>query len=231
MQASDWLAGLKKGIFVALSYIPLGLAAGFALEKVGFSALNIAYMSLSLFSGAGQFMTSSMVEEGASILSILLLNVFLSLRMALMTSSLSRYVRGQSPWFLTLFAHTTADEAFGINIYEFENDPDWTPNKAMATNLICFSTWVVATVIGALLGSQLSIPMVVVNYVMTAMFISFMISNFVSREYVVSGLLAGILAVILKLILNNNLGLVFAALIASFVGFYLSDKKAGGFDD
>lgn len=104
---------------VALSYIPLGLASDIGLAGVGFTPLGITLMSVIAFTGSGQFMTSSMVGLGASVSSILTLNLFLSLRMSLMTSSLSQYVRGRSKGFLALFGQTTNYSENMLSIIEF----------------------------------------------------------------------------------------------------------------
>lgn len=229
MKKQDFLNSLQKIIFVALSYIPLGLASGIALQRVGFTPWGILAMSLLAFTGAGQFMTSSMVAAGAAAPSIIILNLFLSLRMSLMTSSLSQFVRGKSKPFLALFGQTTADETFGVNFLEFETNPDWTPNKALTASAIAYLTWSVSNFVGGLIGNVVTIPTTVINFLMTAMFISLMISNLVTRTFVVAGFTAGILAVILKVIFENNMALVVAAIIGSFVGYYLETRKKGAF--
>lgn len=218
---------------VALSYIPLGLASGIGLAGVGFTPLGITLMSVIAFTGSGQFMTSSMVGLGASVSSILTLNLFLSLRMSLMTSSLSQYVRGRSKGFLALFGQTTADETYGVNIFQFENNLDWTQNKALYANVIAYSTWIVSNWLGALIGSAIHIPITIINFFMTAMFISLMLAQFTSRTYIIAGIFSGILSILLKIILKSNMALVFAAIIGSFVGYYLDTykvRKTGGMD-
>ncbi len=225
MFKDDLVDSSQKIGAVALSYIPLGLASGIGLAGVGFTPLGITVMSVLAFTGAGQFMTSSMVGLGASVPSILTLNLFLSLRMSLMTSSLSQYVRGRSKGFLTLFGHTTADETYGVNIFQFENNVDWSQNKALYANIMAYSAWVVSNWLGALIGTAVSIPVTVINFFMTAMFISLMLAQFTSRTYIVAGIFSGLLAVLLKVIFQNNMALVLAAVVGSFVGYYLDTYK------
>lgn len=232
MFKDDLIDSSQKMGMVALSYIPLGLASGIALSGVGFTPLGITLMSLIAFTGAGQFMTSSMVGLGASVPSILSLNLFLSLRMSLMTSSMSQYVQGRSKIFLALFGQTTADETYGVNIFQFENNIEWTQNKALYANVIAYSAWVVSNWIGGLIGTIGNIPVTVINFFMTAMFISLMLAQFVSRTYLIAGIFSGILAVILKIIFQNNMALVLAAIIGSFIGYSLDNIKneeKGGF--
>lgn len=216
----------QKIVFVALSYVPLGLACGIALQRVGFTPFGILMFSLLAFTGAGQFMTSSMVGAGASVPSIIILNLFLSLRMSLMTSSLSPFVRGRSKGFHALFGQSTADETYGVNVYEFENNPDWNANKALSASMIAYLTWAFSTWVGGLIGNAVDIPTTIINFLMTAMFISMMIGQFTRNTFLIAGLSSGILAIILKIIFQNNMALVFAAIIGSFIGYTLDNRKA-----
>ena len=225
MESKKLVDSFQKIIFVAMSYVPLGIACGIALQRIGMTPGGILTMSLLAFTGAGQFMTSSMIAAGASALSIITLNLFLSLRMALMTSSLSQYVRGRSKGFLALFGQTTADETYGVNINEFENNPEWSQNKALYSNLIAYLTWVMSTWVGGMIGGAVAIPTTIINYLMTAMFISLMVGNLVSKTFIIAGLTSGILAIILKILFQNNLALVFAAVIGSFVGYALDNRS------
>ena len=225
MERKNLVDSFQKIVFVALSYVPLGIACGIALQRIGMTPGGILTMSLLAFTGAGQFMTSSMIAAGASALSIITLNLFLSLRMALMTSSLSQYVRGRSKGFLALFGQTTADETYGVNINEFENNPEWSQNKALYSNLIAYLTWVMSTWGGGMIGGAVAIPTTIINYLMTAMFISLMVGNLASKTFIIAGLTSGILAIILKILFQNNLALVFAAVIGSFVGYALDNRS------
>ena len=225
MESKKLVDSFQKIIFVAMSYVPLGIACGIALQRIGMTPGGILTMSLLAFTGAGQFMTSSMIAAGASALSIITLNLFLSLRMALMTSSLSQYVRGRSKGFLALFGQTTADETYGVNINQFENNPEWSQNKALYSNLIAYLTWVMSTWGGGMIGGAVAIPTTIINYLMTAMFISLMVGNLASKTFIIAGLTSGILAIILKILFQNNLALVFAAVIGSFVGYALDNRS------
>ncbi len=231
MKKSEWMESFQRIFIVGVSYVPLGLAGGIALQGVGFTPFAVLLMSLLMFTGAGQFMTSSMVGANASFPSILLMNFFLSLRMSLMSSSLATYVKKESNLYLILFGQTTADESYAINIIQFMQNKDWKTQQALALNLMAYFTWSLSTFAGALIGTAVDIPIMVINFLMTAMFISMMIGQFTSRIYVVAGLTSGIFAVVFKILLKNNYALVLAALIGSFIGYFLERRKKGGFAD
>ncbi len=225
MTGEDWKAGVKKSFFVILSYIPLGLAAGIALYEAGFTPLFVLLMSVLVYTGAGQFMAASMTAAGAAAPSIIIMNLFLSLRMSLMTSSLAPNVNHRSTPFLLLFGHTTVDESFGVNTYAFDHEEDWTSDKALATNIIPHLAWIISTYVGTVIGSSVNIPTTIVNYLLIAMFISMLVDQLTSSTYVLVAVVTMLLAVILDALLQNNISIVLAAVLGSFVG-YLVDEYA-----
>lgn len=223
--STDLREGLQAVLYIALSYIFLGLAAGFALREAGFSSFQILFMSLTAFTGAGQFMAASMVTVGASALSIVIMTLFLNLRMSLQTSSLSPHVQNESMPFLMLFGQTTADEAYGVNIYEFNNNATWSPQKAIVANIGAYLIWVMSSYAGALMGSVISIPTDLVNYILIAMFISMALDQIESKTHAIVALVAGISVVALKIAINNNIVIVFGTVIAATVGYLITEKK------
>lgn len=209
---------------VALSYIPLGIACGMALQGAGFSSIAILLMSVLVYAGAAQFMAAAMVTGGASVVSVVVMTFFLNLRYLLMSSSISSYLKNKSHAFMLLFGHTLSDESFGVNIHRFSLN-NWSAEKGLAANLLGIFAWIGSNVVGSLIGSTLNIHTVVVNYVLIAMFICMLLEQFVTRTHLIVGLTAGVLSVVLKVMLQHNISLVIAAVIASFVGYMLDARQ------
>ncbi|MGB4609083.1 MAG: AzlC family ABC transporter permease [Saccharofermentanales bacterium] len=224
MSRKDWFAGFKKIVYVMLSYIPLGLACGIALDKAGFSPFSVMIMSLLVFAGAGQFMIAQLVSVGSSPISIIVTIFFVNSRHLLMSSGLAQYLKGKSIGFYLLFAQTIVDETFGTNITQFTTNPEWTPSKALTTNILAHVSWIISSLCGALIGQNVNIPLTVVNYVLVAMFIAMLVEQILSKIHLIAAIAAGILSIILKLLLRNNISLVIAAVIASTIGFIISGK-------
>lgn len=221
MEKSEVATGVKKMIPVLISYVPLGLAAGMLLSEAGFHPFGIGLMSLFVFAGAGQFMAASMVSAGASVISIIAMVFFLNLRHLLLSSSISEYLKGKKLPYLLLFSHTLVDESYAMNYTEFSLNPLWNTNNALAANLSGFAVWVMSTIAGGLLGQFIPINPILVNYVLIAMFICMMVMQWRTRVHVVVGVVTGGLSIFLLHILKHNIALVLAALIGSFIGYYL----------
>ena len=76
---------------LCLSYIPVGLACGVLLQKVGFDPILTGLLSILVFSGGAQFLVASMLTTQASFATTLLMVFFLELRYTLLGSSFRFY--------------------------------------------------------------------------------------------------------------------------------------------
>lgn len=225
MLREDFLSALRKIIFVMLSYVPLGLACGIALQEAGFTPGMSLIMSLTAYTGSGQFAAASMAAQGAATTSILITVFFLNLRMSLQTSSFLPYIKHRSLSFILGFSQVTTDESYGINMYEFNNNDEWNLRRALTASILAWLTWAFSVSAGAYIGSSVEIPTTVVNYVLIAMFISMMVDQLVSRIHAVVILATIILTVVFQIVLQNSLSIVLATLLASLLGYVIENKS------
>lgn len=222
MKKEVWLKSLKTIYPVTLGFVPIGFACGMVLYDAGFSPLAISVMSFLVYAGASQFMVASMMVMGATVPALIVMTFFLNLRHALMSSSISTYLKKSSKPFLFLFAHSLADESYAVNYNQFLNH-EWDAEHAMATTLIPYFIWGFSATLGGLVGSQVTINTTLMNYVLIAMFICLLVTQFVSPLLLFVGLLSGLLAVFLMVLLHHNIAIVIAAIIASIVGFLVDE--------
>lgn len=216
----------KKIIFVVLSYIPLGLACGIALAEAGLTPFQTTALAFLAYTGAGQFAAASMIVQGASVWTIWTMVFFLNLRMSLQTSTLLPYVNDRPLPFLLVFAQATTDEAYGINIYQFNNNPHWSSRKALTAAIMAWVAWALSCGLGAYIGSVISVPTVIVNYVLIAMFISMTIDQLVSRTHLIAALVAMVLTALFQALFDHSLSIVAATLLGALVGFALESRES-----
>lgn len=210
----------KQAFPIMASYILIGIVCGMVSYEVGFSVLQIALMSILVYSGAGQFMIAGMYGSGASILSIIITVLFLNIRFILLSLSSSKYIQNKSGLFLFLYAVTITDETFGVNYLLFE-EGNWQPEEALSFNIVNHITWIIGTVLGGMLVSVISLDTTVVSYGLTALFIFMAASQFVSRIYVITAAIAMVLTTILIGFTGSNISIVVGAVIASYIGLRL----------
>lgn len=168
-----------------LSYIPIGLACGILLHAAGFNTLLTGLVSLLIFSGGAQFLIATMLTINSPLLSIVLMLFFLELRYALLSSSLSPYLKGQSNRFLFIFAISLNDENYAINYLKFATDKKWTGKEALMVEHYSLLFWAVSNVIGSLIGSALKIDLSIVNFALTALFLYMIVMQIKNRLTIV----------------------------------------------
>lgn len=217
---------LKQSAPIMISYILIGIVCGMVSYEVGFSIYQIGMMSIFIYSGASQFMIAGMYAKGASVLSIIITVMFLSVRFILLSLTSSKYIFNQSGLFLFFYGTTITDETFGLNYLLFEKG-DWQPEEALSFNLINYFTWIIGTILGAALVSVITLDTTIISYGLTALFIFMTASQFVSKVYVLTGAIAMMITTILIIITKSNIAIVLGAVIASYIGLRLKWRFGG----
>ena len=218
-----WKETFKVAWPLCLSYTPIGLACGILLHAAGFNTLLTGLVSLVIFSGGAQFLIAQMLTVNAPILTIVLMLFFLELRYALLGSSLSKYLQGESRSSIFTFALSLNDENYAVNYLKFATDKHWTPNDARQVEHWSLLFWTVSNIVGSLIGSVLSINLTVVDFALTALFIYMIVMQIKSRLSLLICIFSGILAAVCMIITKSTLGLVASTLIASFTGFLIEE--------
>ena len=152
---------------------------------------------------------------------IILMMFFLELRYALLGSSLSRYLKGQSLPMIFAFAFSMNDENYAVNYLKFATDKHWKPKQALLVEHYSLIFWTISNIIGSLIGSALTINLKVVDFALTALFIYMAIMQTKSRLIILVSAISGVLTVFFLVLMKSTLGLVVATLIASLTGYFI----------
>lgn len=214
-----WLEALYAVTPLCFSYIPVGLACGMLLQKVGFNIFTTGLLSILVFSGGAQFLVVSMLAVHASLYSTILMVFFLELRYALLGSSLSQFFKKEKKSAIALFAQSMNDENYAVNYLKFSTDSNWNRQKALFVNWFSLLSWMLSTVVGTIFGGIIHIDTEMVHFALTSMFIFMFMMQLNNRLLLFSGLLSGGLAIVFMLLFQNTFGLIVATLLASFTGY------------
>ncbi|GCF92937.1 branched-chain amino acid ABC transporter [Enterococcus florum] len=221
LNQTSWKQAFTAVLPLCLSYLPVGLACGMLLQKVGFTLFLTGLLSLLVFSGGAQFLIVSLLAVHASFSSIILMVFFLELRYALLGSSLSYFFKQENRGFLAIFSQSMNDENYAVNYLHFSTDVSWTHRKALMVNWLSLLAWTGSTLLGTLFGSVIAIDTELVHFALTAMFIFMFMMQLKNRLLLMIGLLSGLLAVLFVLLLKNTFGLILATVLASLIGYFV----------
>lgn len=222
--ASDIRAALPAALPVMLGYVAIGVPCGVMAAEIGLSPLVAFLVSATFYSGAGQFMMSSLALAGTPVGAMVASVALVSTRQLLYSAALSPYLARASRPLAALFAATVTDESFGVNLERLAADASWTPVRATLVNLMSMLSWAAANALGAAVGPALALPTTIMSFAMTAIFICLLAGQrWVARTAVVAATSvalvcalkavgAGSLAVLLGALGGVGAGLAFGAL-------------------
>jgi 4-azaleucine resistance transporter AzlC len=208
---------------ICLGYFPIGLALGVLAQKAGLPWWAVAMMSVMVFAGSAQFICVAMIAAGASTPSIVLTTLVVNLRHVLMSSALAVYLQGVNRRFLALFAYGVTDESFAVNLTRFRNG-GWDRRRALVVNQLANTTWILATIGGALVGQFVPQGALGIDYALTGMFICLLVFQLQGRFYIFTGLLAAALSIVWYLVIPGDSYIVGASMSAATVGYLLKRR-------
>jgi 4-azaleucine resistance transporter AzlC len=196
---------------IMLGYIALGLPCGILSAKAGMSLLQVALLSVILYSGSGQYMIPSMLMGGAGALTTALTVSMVNLRQLLYASALLPWLRPFGRARASVAASNITDESFGVNITRFEHGR-WSSWQAFGVSCCSQATWIVACVAGAAIGSVLNIDTAIAGFAMTSIFTCLFLMQKLTRPALAAAAGAVLTVVAFKLLGLSNLAVFVGAL-------------------
>lgn len=147
--------GAKDGLPIAMGYVSVAFAFGMIAVQNGIPAWGPIMISLTNFSGTGQFAGADLIAAGAAFAEIALTLLIINLRYLLMSLSLSqRLAPGMSICKRLTVAFGNTDEIFAVAMHR-----EQTLNFGYMMGLILcsYSGWVLGTALGVFASSFLPV--------------------------------------------------------------------------
>ena len=141
MSKSETIKTAFKAAFpVMMGYIAIGLPCGIMESQIGMNWLMAFVMSMTFYSGAGQFMIPNMWLAGNPIASIIASVSFVNTRQMLYSAAFSPYFEKVGKRLAFLFSATVTDESFGVNMMQYQSG-QWSAWQATLVNLFSMTSW------------------------------------------------------------------------------------------
>lgn len=222
--------GIKDGSPIFLGYFTTSLAFGLLTRTSGLSFVEGVFISISNYSGSGQFLMMNLYNAGALLLEIAISVFFLNSRYIFMASSLStRLENPESVMGRLMCGFGTTDEIFAVASFKDRKLPYPYMAGLIFTSYI---GWVSGTALGFAAGTFLPEVLQKASVITVyAMFSSLLGSE--TRRHIKALLVFGLSALlncVLILVFSLSVGVSFliSMLISSVFGaFVYSDKEAG----
>ncbi|MFT8402101.1 MAG: AzlC family ABC transporter permease [Lentilactobacillus diolivorans] len=174
----------RETLPTVFGYIGIGMAFGIVGKAAGLSPLLVTLMSIITYAGSAQFVIVSMLVAHSPIASIIFSVFLVNSRMILMSTTLAPYFKGESLFKNVLVGTLLTDESFALgmnklNYTESHLNFSWF-NTA---NVISYLTWIVSSLVGAVLGNFISNPEKFgLDFALVAMFIGLLYLQLISDK-------------------------------------------------
>lgn len=153
MKAKDFLTGMKAGLPVCIGYFSVSFGFGAMAIAQGLSIWQAILISASNLTSAGQFAGLTVIAAGAAIIEMLLTQLVINSRYALMSLALGQRLGqevGTGKRLLVAFFNT--DEVFALGMAQGKK---LTAGFFAGAGVIAAIGWTLGTAMGAIAGSLL----------------------------------------------------------------------------
>lgn len=241
MRFKSFKRGLLHGLPIALGYLAVSISFGVSAVNMGLSIIEVLFISMANMTSAGQLAGAPIIAGGGSFFALGFGQLFINLRYALMSVSLSQKLDSKVTLIdRLLIGFGVTDEIFAVSVSQKE-----AVSKEYMYGLITlpYIGWSLGTLIGALLGVVVSTylpPFVLaaLGIAIYGMFIAIVVPVMKKeRSVTFCVLLAMLLSVlcyyvpIIGKIIPSELHIVLCAVIASIVLAIIAPIKPEDSDD
>lgn len=149
----NFIQGLKDGVPIALGYLSVSFSIGIMALASGINVFQGALMSLTNMTSAGQFAGIAVIASGGTLLELILTQLIINLRYALMSLSLSQKLPERMPlWQRLVIAFANTDEIFAVAMGHAKG---LTFAYMVGLQILPILGWTGGTVLGAAAGQVL----------------------------------------------------------------------------
>ena len=208
---------------VMAGYLAIGVPCGIMEAQIGLSPWLAFVVSMTFYSGAGQFMVGGMQLAGAPAASIIASVSFVNTRQMLYAAAFSPYFAQVRKPLSFFFSATVTDESFGVNLTRFQQG-SWTPAQATAVNVLCMFSWAAANALGAVAGDALPIPAAIASFAMTSIFSCLLVSQRHNRITAVVVAVSMLSVCLFKIVGHEGPAILFGACLGVACGLVVRKR-------
>lgn len=196
-------AAFPHTIPVLFAYLFIGIAFGVLMQSSGYEWYYAVLMSVIVYAGSMQFVCVTFLDGGVSIISMIIMTLFVNLRHVFYGISMLKKFEncGKLKPYL-IFA--LSDETFSIQVSA--QVPKTVEKKWFYFFIALFDQcyWIIGSLIGAILGMILPFSSEGIEFSMTALFIVIFLDQWHKSKSHVPALMALVLSIICLFIFGKN---------------------------
>lgn len=224
---------LQKALPIMGSYFFVSMAYGLVMQEAGFSWLWSFLISLTIYTGAYQFVLVTLLSTGASVVTIALTALLMNSRQFFYGLTFVEDFRTMGKRYPYMVA-TMTDETYAVNCAMLATtgalSEDNRKTIMFYVAIFCKSSWLIGSVLGGIAGQLVPVQLEGIDFCMTALFVTILIDQWkTSRIHLPAILGAGCGIGLLLLVGADRFMLPALLLVAGLLLLFESRiKKAEG---
>lgn len=219
-----WKLAFVKSLPIMCSYFFLGAAYGIMMEETGFPWYVALLLSVTVYTGAFQFVLITFLSTGASLLTIAITALLMNSRQSFYSLTFLNDFKRMGKRKLYMI-HSLTDETYAVNC-TLELPRKEKEDTMFGVALLSHCYWMAATVVGAVLGQLIPFELEGIDFCMTALFVIIFMDQWKkasSHIPTLAGLTCGIVCL---LIFGQSSFILPALLLVSGILFFAGRKEA-----
>ena len=202
-----------KSIPIFCSYVFVSMAYGMMMASAGFPWYDSLLVSLTVYTGAFQFVLIKFISSGASLITIALTALLMNSRQSFYSITFLKEFKQMGRRKLYMI-HTMTDETYAVNC-TLDLPKKEKEDTMFLVALFSRCYWIVGSVLGGILGQIIPFDLTGLDFCMTALFLIIFIDQWEKAEKHTPALTGLGTGVICLLIFGENRFMLPALLIVS----------------
>ena len=202
-----------KSIPIFCSYVFVSMAYGMMMASAGFPWYDSLLVSLTVYTGAFQFVLITFLSSGASLITIALTALLMNSRQSFYSITFLKEFKQMGRRKLYMI-HTMTDETYAVNC-TLDLPKKEKEDTMFLVALFSHCYWIVGSVLGGILGQIVPFDLTGLDFCMTALFLIIFIDQWEKAEKHTPALTGLGIGVICLLIFGENRFMLPALLIVS----------------
>lgn len=219
-----WKLAFVKSLPIMCSYFFLGAAYGIMMEETGFPWYVALLLSMTVYTGAFQFVLITFLSTGASLLTIAITALLMNSRQSFYSLTFLNDFKRMGKRKLYMI-HSLTDETYAVNC-TLELPRKEKEDTMFRVALLSHCYWMAATVAGAVLGQLIPFELEGIDFCMTALFVIIFMDQWKKASSHIPALAGLTCGIVCLLIFGQSSFILPALLLVSGILFFAGRKEA-----
>lgn len=219
-----WRLAFVKSLPIMCSYFFLGAAYGIMMEETGFPWYVALLLSMTVYTGAFQFVLITFLSTGASLLTIAITALLMNSRQSFYSLTFLNDFKRMGKRKLYMI-HSLTDETYAVNC-TLELPRKEKEDTMFGVALLSHCYWMAATVAGAVLGQLIPFELEGIDFCMTALFVIIFMDQWKKASSHIPALAGLTCGIVCLMIFGQSSFILPALLLVSGILFFAGRKEA-----